>query len=326
MQAIKQPIKRSKLISELIPERFIRDTNNGKNKIYVFTSNDSPNLMTEIGRLRELTFRAAGGGTGKEIDIDEFDLGEVPYKQLIVWNPEDEQIIGGYRYIKCGDALKNKEGNFQLATSELFHFSDTFVKEYFPSTIELGRSFVQPFYQPSATSRNGLYSLDNLWDGLGSLVIDNPDVKYFFGKVTMYTSYNSVARDMILYFLQKYFPDTDKLVYPINPLTINTSKEQLETIFIGKDYKEDYTILSMNVRKMLENIPPLINAYMKLSPSMKTFGTAVNPGFGEVEETGIMINIDDIYPIKKERHIATYIKNTLHSLQSIRLITKKLKH
>jgi hypothetical protein len=325
MHAIIQPIKRSKLIAELLPDKFIRDTNNGRNKIFVITSNDSPNIMIEIGRLRELTFRAAGGGTGKEIDIDEFDVGEAPYKQLIVWNPEDEQIIGGYRYIKCKDAIKKTDGSYHLATSELFHFSDTFIKDYFPSTIELGRSFVQPFYQPSARSRSSLYSLDNLWDGLGSLVIDNPDIKYFFGKVTMYTSYNSVARDMVLYFLQKYFPDTEKLVYPINPLTIKTPNELLNLTFIGNTYKEDYMILSYNVRKMLENIPPLINAYMKLSPSMKTFGTALNPGFGEVEETGIMINIDDIYPIKKERHIATYIRNTIHTLQHMRFITKKPK-
>jgi hypothetical protein len=325
MQAIIQPVDRGKLLEELSPEKFIRDTNNGRNKIYVITSNNSPNLMTEIGRLRELTFRAAGGGTGKEIDIDEFDEGEVPYNQLIVWNPEDEQIIGGYRYIKCSDALKNDQGIYQLATSELFHFSDTFIKEYFPSTIELGRSFVQPYYQPSVRSKSSLYSLDNLWDGLGSLVIDNPDIKYFFGKVTMYTSYNSFARDMILYFLQKYFPDNEKLVYPINPLSIKTPKDQLEKIFTGSDYKEDYTILSLNVRKLFENIPPLINAYMKLSPTMKTFGTALNPGFGEVEETGIIININDIYPIKKERHMATYIKNTIHTLQHIRLIPKKNK-
>ena len=325
MQAIIQPVKREKLIEELSPDKFIRDTNNGRNKIYVITSNNSPNIMIEIGRLRELTFRAAGGGTGKEIDIDEFDIGEASYRQLIVWNPEDEQIIGGYRYIKCKDALKNSDGSYQLATSELFHFSNTFITDYFPSTIELGRSFVQPFYQPSVKSKSSLYSLDNLWDGLGSLVIDNPDIKYFFGKVTMYTSYNSIARDMILYFLQKYFPDTEKLVYPINPLTINTPKKQLDQIFIGNDYKEDYTILSYNVRKMFENIPPLINAYMKLSPTMKTFGTALNPGFGEVEETGIMININDIYPIKKERHMPTYIKNTIHTLQNIRFITKKTK-
>jgi hypothetical protein len=323
MQAIIQPVKRAKLISELTADKFVRDTNNGRNKIYVISSKDSPNLMIEIGRLRELTFRSAGGGTGKEIDIDEFDIGEVPYKQLIVWNPHDEQIIGGYRYIKCSEAIKNADNSFHLATSELFHFSESFIKDYLPYTIELGRSFVQPYYQPSVTNKSSLYSLDNLWDGLGSLVIDNPDIKYFFGKVTMYTSYNSSARDMILYFLQKYFPDNDKLVYPINPLEINTSKQILDLIFTGNDYKTDYKILSHNVRKMFENIPPLINAYMKLSPTMKTFGTATNPGFGDVEETGIMINIDDIYHVKKERHMATYIKNTLHNLQHIRLRPKR---
>jgi hypothetical protein len=325
MQAIIQPVERSKLITELTPEKFIRDTNNGRNKIYTITINDSPNLMIEIGRLRELTFRAAGGGTGKEIDIDEFDTDNTPYKQLIVWNPEDEQIIGGYRYIKCKDAKKMNDGNYHLATSELFNFSEKFIKDYFPSTIELGRSFVQPFYQPSVNVRSSLYSLDNLWDGLGALVIDNPDIKYFFGKVTMFTSYNSAARDMILYFLQKYFPDSEKLVYPKYPLTINTSFQDLDKIFTGTDYKADYTILSQNVRKKFETIPPLINAYMKLSPTMKTFGTALNPGFGEVEETGIIINIDDIYHIKKERHMSSYIKNTIHTLQHIRFISKKSK-
>jgi hypothetical protein len=325
MQAIIQPVKRAKLIAELTPEKFVRDTNNVRNKIFVISSNDSPNLMIEIGRLRELTFRAAGGGTGKEIDIDEFDIGKVPYKQLIVWNPHDEQIIGGYRYIKCKEAIKNPDGSYHLATSELFHFSKTFIEEYLPYTIELGRSFVQPYYQPSVNNKSSLYSLDNLWDGLGSLVIDNPDIKYFFGKVTMYTSYNSVARDMILYFLQKYFPDNEKLVYPISPLTINTPKQVLDLTFTGNDYISDYKILSQNVRRMFENIPPLINAYMKLSPTMKTFGTASNPGFGEVEETGIMINIDDIYHVKKERHMATYIKNTIYTLQHIRLRGKKSK-
>lgn len=325
MQAIIQPVKRAKLIAELLPDKFVRDTNNGRNKIYIITSNDSPNLMIEIGRLRELTFRGAGGGTGKEIDIDEFDIGDTPYKQLIVWNPHDEQIIGSYRYIKCKDATRNSDGSYHLATSELFHFSKTFIEEYLPYTIELGRSFVQPYYQPSVTNKSSLYSLDNLWDGLGTLVIDNPDIKYFFGKVTMYTSYNSVARDMILYFLQKYFPDTEKLVYPFSPLSINTPKDILDLTFTGSDYKSDYKILSQNVRKMFENIPPLINAYMKLSPTMKTFGTASNPGFGEVEETGIMINIDDIYHVKKERHMATYIKNTIYTLQHIRLRPKKSK-
>jgi hypothetical protein len=318
MHNIIQPVERSKLLRELSEDNFLRETNNGKNRIYIITSNDSPNLMREIGRLRELTFRSAGGGTGKEIDIDDFDTGTHPYKQLIVWHPEDQQIIGGYRFIKCKDAMLKGDGSYHLATTELFHFSEKFINEYFPNTIELGRSFVQPYYQPSVNNSKGIFSLDNLWDGLGALIIECTDIKYFFGKVTMYTSYNQTARDMILYFLNKYFPDPEKLVYPIEPLQNITPKAELERIFTGNDYKEEYKVLLHEIRKLFENIPPLINAYMNLSPTMRVFGTALNHEFGGVEETGILINIDDIYHSKKERHLASYLKQTLNTLQNIR--------
>ena len=133
------------LESELSSERFVRSTNNGNNEIYIITHHDSPNVMREIGRLREYTFRMAGGGTGHEIDIDEFDTADAPYKQLIVWNPEEKEIVGGYRFIKLKEApIVN--GIVHVATTELFHFSKTFVEKYVPETIELGRSFVQPKY------------------------------------------------------------------------------------------------------------------------------------------------------------------------------------
>jgi hypothetical protein len=318
MQSIIQPVERREIKKELTEDNFLRETNNGKNKIFIITAIDSPKIMKEIGRLRELTFRAAGGGTGKEIDIDNFDVGPDAYKQLIVWNPEDEQIVGGYRFIRCEEADKISENKYHLATSDLFHFTQKFIDHYFPYTIELGRSFVQPFYQPSVNKNKGIFSLDNIWDGLGALIIENPDIKYFFGKVTMYKSYNYKARDMILYFLSKHFPDDEKLVYPIEPLEIITPEHELSEIFTGFDYKEDFKILLKNVRKHLENIPPLINSYMNLSPTMKTFGTALNPEFGGVEETGIMIKIEDIYLSKKERHVASYIKQTINTLQNIR--------
>ncbi|MDE6878862.1 MAG: hemolysin, partial [Odoribacter sp.] len=159
--------------------------------------------------------------------------------------------------------------------------------------------------------RKSLFALDNLWDGLGALTVDNPDIEYFFGKVTMYTSFNIQARDMILYFMRKYFRDTDKLVTPIHPLEINIDEKKMQEIFTGNQYDEDYRILSRYVRELGENIPPLVNAYMSLSPSMRTFGTAINPGFGGVEETAILIKIADVYEAKKLRHIATYIPRFL---------------
>jgi hypothetical protein len=296
------------LEKELTPDKFVRTTNFGENEIYIFSHHDSPNLMKEVGRLREITFRMAGGGTGKPADIDEFDLAEKPYKQLIVWSPEEKEILGGYRFIVSSEAPFDKEGNPIFATSRLFNYSDTFKKEYLPYLIELGRSFVVPSKQATNMGRRGLFTLDNLWDGLGSLVVDYPDIKYFFGKVTMYPHYNREARNMILYFLDLYFGAHDNLIKLLNPLELNMNKEDLVKIFLGKEYDVDYKILSKKVRDLGESIPPLINAYMNLSPTMKVFGTSINPYFGDVEETGILIIIDDIYKSKSKRHIETYIE------------------
>lgn len=308
MEKVIDAVSPDLLEAELSEKRFVRNANNGKNKIYVITHHDSPNVMREIGRLREITFRAAGGGTGKQIDIDEYDIASAPYKQLIVWNAEDREIVGGYRYIRCCDApIVNSV--VHLATTELFRFSDLFIKNYLPRTIELGRSFVQPKYQPSAENRKGLFSLDNLWDGLGAIVIDNPDINYFFGKVTMYLHYNREARDMILFFMNYYFPDSEKLVCPLKPLALENDMSAFAKELEGLNYKDGHHLLNHKVRALGENIPPLVNSYMNLSGTMKTFGTALNDHFGEVEETGILVTISDIYPTKKERHINTYKKN-----------------
>ncbi|MEA3445625.1 MAG: GNAT family N-acetyltransferase, partial [Bacteroidota bacterium] len=231
-----------------------------------------------------------------------------PYKQLIVWNPEKEEIIGGYRYFNCEQATCNQKENIDLSTIHLFNFSDDFKNNFLPNTIELGRSFVQPDYQSGQSGRKGIFALDNLWDGLGALIVDNPNVKYFFGKVTMYPHFNQTARDYILYFLQAYFADKDNLVRPIKPLSFYMPADELKKIFPGNDYKAEYKILSQKVRELGVNIPPLINAYMNLSPTMRNFGTALNTVFGDVEETGIMITIKDIYDTKTKRHIESYIQ------------------
>ena len=259
MQPVIYPVDKEKLISELTEDKFLRKTNKANNEIYTFNTFNAPNLMREVGRIRELTFRSAGGGTGKEIDIDEFDIEkETPYQQLIVWDPKEKEIIGGYRYILCDHLSLNAEGEPNLATTELFRFSEEFKNHYLPKMIELGRSFVHPLYQSTRMGRKSLFALDNLWDGLGALTVDNPDIEYFFGKVTMYTSFNIQARDMILYFMRKYFRDTDKLVTPIHPLEINIDEKKMQEIFTGNQYDEDYRILSRYVRELGENIPPLV--------------------------------------------------------------------
>ncbi len=297
MEPIIPPVDRSLILAELTEEKLLRKTNNGNNEIYVVTAQNSPNIMQELGRLRELSFRDAGGGTGAAVDIDDEDLAEEGYQQLFVWDPKAQEIVGGYRFI-----VSRTTHPKHMSTEHYFRFSDRFRNEFLPYTIELGRSFVQPHYQGIRQNPKGLYSLDNLWDGLGALVITNPDMKYFFGKVTMYGDYNREARDILLYFLKKYFPDHDNLIEGIYPIELQFDTEKMEQMFCGGNYAEDYKILTREIRKCKENIPPLINSYMNISPSMRVFGTVTNPDFGGVEETGILITINDIYPVKSERH------------------------
>lgn len=315
MEEIIAPIDRDILKAELTPEKRLRFTNKSNNEIYIITCHNAPNTMQEIGRLREIAFRAAGGGTGKSVDIDEYDLMENPYKQLIVWNPEAEEILGGYRYILGNEVSYDTDGQPILATAHMFNFSQKFLADYMPTTIELGRSFVTLEYQSTRAGSKGLFALDNLWDGLGALTVIMPNVRYFFGKMTMYPSYHRGARDMILYFLNKHFPDPENLITPFHPIKVETDPNELDTLFSATDFKEDYKILNTEVRKLGYNIPPLVNAYMSLSPTMKMFGTAVNDGFGEVEETGILIAVDEILESKRVRHIESFIKEHPEALR-----------
>lgn len=315
MEDIIAPIDREVLKAELTPERRLRTTNKSHNEIYIINWKNAPNVLKEIGRLREIAFRAAGGGTGKSLDLDEYDLMENPYQQLVVWDPEAEEILGGYRYILGDEVEFDSEGKPILATAHMFDFSPKFLKEYLPTTIELGRSFVTLEYQSSRAGAKGLFALDNLWDGLGALTVVKPNVKYFFGKMTMYPSYHRLGRDMILYFLKKHFSDKDGLITPTHPLKIEADETLLKQLFPYDTFKEDYKVLNTEVRKLGYNIPPLVNAYMSLSPTMRMFGTAINYGFGDVEETGILIAVDEILEEKRVRHIESYIKEHPEALQ-----------
>jgi hypothetical protein len=309
MKEIIEPVSKELIKQELSKEKLMRRTNKAHNEIYIITAHNSPNTMREIGRLREIAFRYYGGGTGLETDIDEFDTMDNPYKQLIVWNPDAEEILGGYRFI-CGPDVKlDRDGSPMLATSHLFDFSKKFIRDYLPHMVELGRSFVSLEYQSTLSGSKGIYVLDNLWDGLGAFSVVDPSIKYFFGKVTMYNTYNVHARNMILYFMNKYFADKDLLVYPKHELITNMDIAEMERLFLGDDMKADYRILNGEVRKLGMNIPPLVNAYMSLSPQMRVFGTAINREFGNVEETGILIAISEILEDKRKRHIESYLND-----------------
>lgn len=308
MDQIIEKVDRELIKKELTPEKLLRHVNKGENEVYVTDAHESPWVMKEIGRLREIAFREAGGGTGKPYDIDEFDTMETPCRQLIVWSPEDEEIIGGYRFI-LGENIRVENGIPCIATAHMFRFSEEFVENILPLTIELGRSFVATDYQSTRSRNRALFALDNLWDGLGALTVIYPHIKYLFGKVTMYPSYGETNRDLVLGFMHKYFHDNDRLVTPIEELETDAFSHRVQSVFTGSSLKEDYKILHQAIRNNGQNIPPLVNAYMSLSPTMRVFGTAINREFGNVEETGIFFSISEIAEEKKRRHIESYIKS-----------------
>ena len=316
MEPIIEPIPVQLIEQELTADRLLRHTNKADNDIYVINAHNSPNTMREIGRLREISFRAAGGGTGKDCDIDEFDTMSVPCQQLLVWNPEKREIIGAYRFIGGWD-VDVIDGVPHIAMGHMFNFSDRFLNEILPVTIELGRSFVRPEYQSTREGVRALFALDNLWDGLGALTVIYPRVRYMFGKMTMYPSYNRECRDMLLCFLNLYFKDKEALVTPIDPLPDTRNDDpELRSQFAGDDFRKDYKRLNSFIRQHGINIPPLVNAYMGLSPKMHMLGTAINREFGDVEETGILINLDEIADEKKRRHIDTYLQHLTQVLQN----------
>lgn len=305
---IAPPVDRELIKKELKQKHFLRKSNYGNKEIYVTTAHLSPNIMREIGRLRELSFAADGGGTGKEVDIDMYDTLDDPYccKQLFVWSPEDEEIVGAYRFIHGSNMMRREDGSIVTPTADQYQFSELFINEYLPYTVELGRAFVQPAYQPGNNLRKGLYSLDNLWDGLGCLILEIPETRYFFGKITMYGDLDRKARDLILYFYQKHFPDRDGLVWPYERVSIESDYNELVQLFTGRNYKEDYQILLHAVRERGCTVPPLINAYMNLTPTMRSFGTCPNHHLVGTTDTGILITLNDLFPEKRHRYIDSY--------------------
>ena len=290
------------LRAELGKCSFLGKTRSGGNELYLLHHYDSKHILLEIGRLRELTFRDAGAGTGRETDLDEFDTSDHPYAQLIVWDPAEAEIAGGYRFLDCSK-LKKENAADHLSSSGLFRYSEKFLREYLPHGIELGRSWIQPKYQCRPGNRKGVFSLDNLWEGIGAVLASSPHVKYLFGKVTIHTCFNEEAKEVLLAFMQHYFPDNEKLVRPKQDLLLAFRPHLYKNIFHGFDYQTGYRRMKTMLKELGETVPPLVNAYMGLSRSMRTFGSTINTGFGNVIDTVILVTISDIYEEKRRRYL-----------------------
>lgn len=306
MKDIIEAIPAQILEQELKDEHFIRKTVKAGNWIYIVNAHNAPHVMQEIGRLREIAFRQGGGGSGESVDIDCFDTQENPYQQLIVWNPNAREIIGGYRFCFVKNAKLNNQYQPIIAMEHIMHFSPDFVDYYMPYTIEMSRAFVQPKYQSKSQGLKSLYALDNLWDGIGALMAKNKDIKYLMGKVTIYSTMHPKARVAIQYYLHHYFEKTSLIKGKVPETYTPQEIKELNDLFEGKSYKKAYRILNSYVKSFGESVPPLIHAYVDLSETMCTFGTVFDPDFGDIYDTGMLITLQDLYPKKRERYIDSY--------------------
>ena len=315
MQPLIDPVSLDLIKAELTPDKKLCDTNKGHNILYVFDSDNAPNLMLEVGRLRELTFRDATAGTGAAYDWDEFDHGH-KYRQIIVWDQDADAIIGGYRYILGPDMVLKENGQPDIVSSHMFTFSEEFIKDYLPHVMELSRAFVVPEYQSSKAGAKALFALDNLWDGLAAVIMQHHDIMYFMGKMSMYQTYDPLARNLIMSYLRKHFRDKDGLAVAMDPIEPDLDERLVGLILKDDDLRDDYKNLNAAVRSLGMNIPPMINAYMTLSPTMKVFGTGINREFGDVLDTGIMICFNEMYEDKRERHIEAFINKKLDDIRN----------
>ena len=303
MKQIIPPVDPALMVQEL-EGHLLRPSNKADNLIYDFTSHECPNVMREVARLREISYRDGGGATGNEMDIDDMDTMAKPYHQLIVWDPEKQQIIGGYRYLLGSDA-EIRDGQPYITSAHLFHYSERFIKDYLPYTIEFGRAFVQPAYQTREAGIKALFALDNIWDGIGALVYNYPHLKYMFGKVTIYPDYNTTARDLIYTFLTRFHKGEEGLFAPYHPVPLLPLSVDP---FTGKDAEENYHILQHAVREQGTVIPPMFSAYLNLTHHLQFFGNAINDELADVYESGIMVEIDKILPEKKDRYVKSYVE------------------
>lgn len=310
MEPIISPVERRLLLQELTPERKLRDTGRGGNEIFVFDAHQAPALMREVGRLREESFRAAGGCSGRSVDIDIYDTMANPYRQLIVWDPRSLEIVGGYRFMPGCDVSFNADGTPALATTELFDFSDEFLEEYLPVSLELGRSFVSLEYQSSRTGSKSIFALDNLWDGLAAIMMLNPHLSFYFGKVTIHPGYSMEAASLIMHFLSKHYGDRNNLVRPKKPVVSAGNGD----ILCKDSAKEDYPALKKAVSELGCKIPPLISSYIRLAPTMTYFGFAECHDLIGAFDGGIMLSFGDIYPDRKERHIKAFLDGKVNAI------------
>ena len=249
--------------------------------------------MREVGRLREVSFRCVGEGTGEKQDIDRYDA---HYRHLILWDEEDLEIVGAYRLAEAW-RMSNSEDD-QLYSSTLFNYSPA-MQQFFEQGIELGRSFVQPRYW-------GKRSLDYLWYGIGAYLKRHPEVRYMFGPVSLSNSYPQHAKDLLVYFYTLYFPDQDKLGRSFTPYSIKPEAEKaISILFTGEDYKEDFKTLKQQMDFVNCAVPTLYKQYADVCEEggVRFLDFGVDADFNFCVDGLVLVDMDYLKEKKRNRYL-----------------------
>ncbi len=293
-EAVAHPECRQRLRKELASCERLGETSDNK-QIYLFEYRADTSIMREIGRLRELSFRAVGEGTGKKRDIDKYDS---YYMHLILWDEDDLEIVGAYRLCDTERVLSSA-GLDSIYTTSLFQYNSE-MKQYIYRGLELGRSFVQPRYW-------GKRSLDYLWYGIGALLKSNPQYRYLFGPVSISNNYSRNAKDLLIFFYTLYFGHQEKPVTAMMPYQIEEKqKEKFARQFSGDDYKSDFKQLKSMLAIMGHTVPTLYKQYTEVCDNDGIIFSDFNidPDFSDCVDGFVIVDIEKLKPKKRKRYMA----------------------
>lgn len=289
-RAIAHPENRKALVNELSRCDLLGETADGKS-IYLLENTLNSSLLREIGRLREISFRAVGEGTGNRRDTDKYDY---YYKHIVLWDHTDMEIVGSYR---IADIHKLKPEQ-TLYTETIFSYEDSLQKK-FPMAMELGRSFIQPQYW-------GKRSLDYLWYGIGAYIRQNPHIRYLFGAVSLSSDYPAFAKDMLVYYFSTYYGSKTNLVRSFNPYRVKpVPKAKLERLFNHLDKTEGFKVLKRELSAMGVSVPTLFKQYSELCEDggVNFYDFGVDPDFGDCVDSVVWVDMLKLKERKRKRYI-----------------------
>lgn len=266
-------------------------------EVYALAGEEAPRTMREIGRIREREFRAVGAGRDVETDLDDLDFGLGAYRQLIAWDPEQRELVGAYRYLLCADA-SGDPSLARMRTARLFDFSPAFVRDYLPYAVELGRSVV------NREAKRAIMGLYTVWSGLGALMKEYADLRYFFGNFSVYSSYPRRARELLLRFLELNYGERIGLLRPKAGLEWEYERAGAFP-FVG-DKSADHSALVAEFSALGQSVPPILLSYLGATDDLRYLGTARDADFGGALECAILVPFATVNEKARSRFIDSY--------------------